>query len=256
VKPRGVVVGIHGFADHGAWYRHVGVHLASNGYSFWIYDLRGYGMTARRSGDEGYVEDFEEFVEDTDSFIDFVVDEEGVDDVYVLGHGVGGLIAVYYAGYLGIKRVRGLITSGAALLFKPSWRLAAAKVLARIAPRSRVSLPVNPRDLSNDPEIVRRYLEDNLVVKRPTAKLLVEIVNAANSVWSFVDRISAPSLVMHGSEDRVVPPEASMALYRRLAARDKTLRLYRGMKHELLVGIDRARVLNDVVKWLNKHSTT
>ena len=181
------------------------------------------------------------------------MDEEGVDDVYLLGHSMGGLIAVYYAGYLG-GRLRGLITSGAAVLIRvPLLRYILLRALAALSPRIRVPLPIDPRSLSRDPSVVRGYAEDRLVVRRPTVRLIMEMLRASRTVWEYTDRISVPALIMHGSDDRVVPPEASVTLYRRLGSRDKTLKLYRGMRHEVLNEVGRARVLSDLEAWLRKH---
>jgi alpha-beta hydrolase superfamily lysophospholipase len=249
---RGVVVGVHGFCEHSGRYADFGKFLAENGYTFCMHDLRGHGRSAK-DVDRGYVERFELFVKDVEKFIEFAMSKSGANSVYLFGHSMGGLIAVYYAGAIG-KNLRALITSGAAVYLPPPpavQRLLVA-LLSSIAPKTRIPLPLDPRELSTDEAVGKAYMEDPLVIKNPTIKLVYELFKATKSVWKFVGNITLPALILHGKEDKIVPLEASQRLYNAISSKDKHIIIYDDMKHEVLNERRKAVVYSDVLEWLKK----
>ncbi|MDH5816675.1 MAG: hypothetical protein QE164_07865 [Candidatus Nezhaarchaeota archaeon] len=58
-------------------------------------------------------------------------------------------------------------------------------VRVAVLPMKRLALPIDPRELSTDPEVGKRYVEDPLVFKDPTIKLLAELVGASRRVWRY-----------------------------------------------------------------------
>ena len=65
-ESRGVVVLIHGFAEHRRRYGHVAAHFNKHGYHVLAGDLRGHGESG---GDRGYIERFGDYVDDVTAFI-------------------------------------------------------------------------------------------------------------------------------------------------------------------------------------------
>jgi acylglycerol lipase len=61
-------------------------------------------------------------------------------------------------------------------------------------------------------------------------------------------------LVLHGTADTVTDPEGSKALVERARSTDKTLKLYDGLFHDLVHEPEKARVIADVVQWLQVHA--
>jgi alpha-beta hydrolase superfamily lysophospholipase len=59
-----------------------------------------------------------------------------------------------------------------------------------------------------------------------------------------------PLLVLHGSADRMVPPDGSRAFVARVGHPDRELREYAGAFHVLFADLDRERVLTDVEQWI------
>ncbi|MEM1638464.1 MAG: alpha/beta hydrolase [Desulfurococcaceae archaeon] len=247
-----IVIGVHGIAEHGGRYSHLGEYLSSNGYGFCIMDLRGHGKTAEYT-EKGYVDKFEEFIYDLDSFISKIIKQTGHTRVHLLGHSMGGLIAVYYAGYVG-KNIKSLITSGAAVYLPiPIFTKILLTLVNTISPRSKAKLPINPAELSTDLETAKKYVEDPLVVKNLTLRLLAELYSASKRVWKYIENINVPVLIMHGEKDRVVPVEASKRLYNALKVEDKQLVIFPEMKHEILNEKNKKLVLETILKWLNNY---
>lgn len=246
---RALVVGVHGFAEHAGRYDHVGRYLAERGFALYMYDLRGHG---RSEAPRGYVDRFDQFVEDTAAFVTLAKREAGV-QTFLLGHSMGGLVAVLTASRIG-GELAGLVTSGAAVELKVSASTRfVLQLMAALKPRGRVETPVQAQLLSRDPEVVQKYLSDPLVFKDPTFKLLVEFGKAVSRVWDVAGLISLPALIMHGGDDQIVPPSASRRLYQTLPSPDKTLKTYEGLRHEIFNEVEREKVLSDLVDWLSKH---
>ena len=245
-----VVVGVHSLAEHSGRYQGLGSFLAQSGFALYMYDHRGHGKSL---GEKGYVDRFEDFVDDTVAFLDTVRRLHPGKKVFLLGHGMGGLIAVHAAGALG-DRISGLVTSGAAVQLEASLRdRVTVSLMSRMAPKTRVKLPVKVECLSTDPEVGRKYAEDPLVLKEVTVKLLFEFSRGVLGAEKAIQRIRVPALVMHGSKDCIVPAEASRMLFEGLGVEDKTLRIYEGMLHEIFNEAEREKVFKDLADWLNKH---
>ncbi|MEZ0345600.1 MAG: lysophospholipase [Infirmifilum sp.] len=245
--PKAVVLGIHGFAEHSGRYAHFGEYLVKEGFVYYMYDLRGHGLS---KSEKGYIPSFEAFIEDTIHFYNLVRKEFGNKEVFLFGHSMGGLIATHVAARIS-GELKGLITSGAAVKLQTRFSQAfLLNLLALVTPRRRVPLPVRTECLTHDESVIKKYLEDPLVFKDPTVKLLVEFGKGISRVWRLVPSITTPSLVMHGGEDCLVPPDASKRLYDKLGSSDKKLRIYQGFRHEILNEPQWNIVASDIVGWL------
>lgn len=246
-----LVVGVHGFAEHGGRYTHVGEAFLENGYAFCIHDLRGHGRTARGE-DIGYVEKFDYFVKDLEKYVEIMVGRYRPRKTVLLGHSMGGLIVLHYLARVS-RNVDAAVTSGAATLIKIGvGQMLMLRFLNMFNPRARVDLPIKPELLSHNLEIVKKYVEDPLVFKKPTIKLLYELANAAKSIWRYIDRVDKPILVLHGEKDSIVPPQASIEVYNRVRNTVKELKIYKDLYHEILNEFQWREVLNDIVNWIQK----
>lgn len=72
-------------------------------------------------------------------------------------------------------------------------------------------------------------------------------------------QVSLPLLILHGEADTVTDPSVSKALFEKARSSDKKLNLYMDAYHSLLEGEPDEminRVFNDIILWLDEHSTT
>ena len=93
-NPRAIVVIVHGIAEHGGRYAHVGEYLARHGYAAYSADLRGHGLS---EGPSVYVDTFDEYVLDVSRVIAQARRGCPAVPTFVLGHSMGGTIAVLLA---------------------------------------------------------------------------------------------------------------------------------------------------------------
>ena len=76
------------------------------------------------------------------------------------------------------------------------------------------------------------------------------------SVQRVVDglpRITVPVVIMHGTEDKLVPVAGSELIDEKIGSPDKTLKLYDGLYHEIFNEPEQDQVLDDLVAWLDAH---
>ena len=66
-----------------------------------------------------------------------------------------------------------------------------------------------------------------------------------------VKRITVPFLVLHGATDTVTDPDASQELYNHTASELKTIKVYEGLLHDLLVEPECDKIVSDILAWLD-----
>ncbi|RLG55266.1 MAG: alpha/beta hydrolase [Candidatus Hydrothermarchaeota archaeon] len=250
-KPKDVIVGVHGLAEHGGRYGHIGRFFASKGYSFYIADNRGHGKS---SGERGYIDKFYDFIEDLDNFITKVLSWEKREQIILFGHSMGGLIALYYTLKFP-EKVKAIIVSGPSLLpgeSLKSWTITILKIISIIYPKYKPNIRVDPTLLTHDEEVVKEYVEDPLVFKEFTIRLGVEILKAGEYVLKNAHKIKKPILILHGSEDKIVSPDSSRIFFEKCGSEIKELKIYDGLYHEILNEENKEEILNYIVNWLDK----
>jgi alpha-beta hydrolase superfamily lysophospholipase len=250
-EPRAVVVIAHGAGEHSGRYPHVAERLVAAGYAAHALDHRGHG---RSTGRRALVDRMDRVVADLDAFFSLAGSRHPGRPLFLLGHSMGGCIALLYA-LRHQQRLEGLLLSGAVARLDAS---AALKVvvrgLSRVAPALGV-VAVDPVLVSRDGAVVRAYRDDPLVFhgKLP-ARTVAEMSAAADGFPAAVPALRLPLLVMHGGADAIVPVAGSRMVHERAGSADRTLRIYDGLYHEILNEPEQAAVLADVTGWLDAHT--
>jgi len=175
--------------------------------------------------------------------------------VHLLGHSMGAGVALAYA-LRYQDELRGLVLSGPAVLFEgvSPLQARAVRILSALAP----GLPVFAIDgtaVSRDPEVVRAYDRDPLNYRgKIPVRTAAEMARSAEQLPDRLGSLRLPLLLLHGTEDRLVPANASRLVHDRASSLDKTLRLYDGLYHEVFNEPERDQVLADLTHWLDWHA--
>src|SRR3954454_16762750 len=111
VEPRAVVVLVHGYGEHMGRYTSVIEALLGRGYAVYTLDHRGHGGS---DGLRAHVEHFDYFVDDLDLLVRKAHEAYPRHPLVMIGHSMGGLIAVRYA-LRHQKRLNALVVTGPAL---------------------------------------------------------------------------------------------------------------------------------------------
>ncbi len=251
---RGVVVVAHGAAEHGGRYAHVVERLVPEGFVLHAIDHRGHG---RSEGPRAQLDRMDDVVADLDRLVDLAAAGRPDRPLFLLGHSMGGLIALAYTARHQAK-LTGLAVSAplAKIEAAPLPLRVVAKTLSVVAPNAGV-LQLDGTRVSRDPEEVAAYDADPLNHRgKLPARTVQELVDTVARLPDAVERITIPTLVMQGTEDGLVPPAGARMVYDRLGSADKTLELYEGYFHELFnePAGQRERPLDDTARWLLDHS--
>jgi acylglycerol lipase len=250
-QTRGVVIIVHGFGEHSNRYGHVAQRLVAEGYATYALDHRGHGRSA---GPRAVIDRLADAVSDIDRLVVLAGDAHSGLPVFMLGHSMGGLLAVQYA-LEHQDRLTGLLLSGAlaALDAAPAPARLIARMLSVLAPRAGL-IALDASLVSRDPQVVAAYRADPMVHhgKLP-ARTVAELIAAGRRFPEVVAEIRVPTLIMYGSEDRLCPPSGSVMLGERIGAADITVVPYAGLYHEILNEPEQEAVLDDVCAWLDAH---
>ncbi len=248
---KAVLINLHGLGDHSGLYPALVEYLTARGIAVYAPDLRGNGRSA---GQRAYVEHWQDFREDLARFVGLVSQEEPGQPVFLLGNSLGGLIVLDYAMHLP-EGIRGVIAAAPALgrLGVPAPIMALGRVLSHIWPRFSIRTGLDLSGLARDPVVVGTVLADPLFHRLGTARLSAEVVAAIARVQQGAPRFPLPLLVLHGSADRMVPPDGSRTFMARVRHPDREMREYEGAYHALFADLDRERVLADLEQWIVAH---
>jgi alpha-beta hydrolase superfamily lysophospholipase len=246
---KAVVVIAHGAGEHSGRYAHVAQRLVDEGFAVYAIEHRGHG---RSQGPRALIDRIDNAVADLDKLVVLAADANPGAPLFLLGHSMGGTIALSYA-LAHQRRLAGLVLSGplAALEAVPAPMRMAARTLSVLAPRTPL-IAIDSSQVSRDPAVVSDYQADPLVHhgKLP-ARTVVELAGAIEAFPDGVGSITVPTLIMYGTDDGLCPPEGSVMLSERIGSSDKTLTAYQGMYHEILNEPEREQVLDDLCSWLS-----
>jgi alpha-beta hydrolase superfamily lysophospholipase len=248
--PRGVVILAHGLGEHARRYDHVAARFGRDGLITYALDHRGHG---RSGGKRVLVKDISEYTADFGTLVGIAAKEHPGLTRIVLGHSMGGGIVFAY----GVEHPDDydlMVLSGPAvaaqLAVSPllGW---VAKTMGTIAP----GLPLQALDasaVSRDPAVVNAYNTDPLVyhgkIPGGVARALLVV---GETMPQRAPSLTAPLLVVHGSDDRLIPVEGSRRLAEAVGSRDVELKVYPGLYHEVFNEPEQEQVLDDVVSWIN-----
>lgn len=237
---------MHGLAEHSGRYEDVGRWLSSAGIEVTGYDLRGFGGSAGR---RAWVDRWRRHLDDLEDRLTAVRDAARGRPVVVYGHSLGGLVALGYAVADPPRPLPDALVLSAPALDStiPAWKQRVAAVLSRVAPTVGLANAFDGAILSRDPAVAERYLADPLNHHRTTTRFGAEAFGEQARVRAALDRLSIPTLVYHGEEDRLVPAISSEPLGRLPTV---TRRTYPELRHESHNEPEGEAVIADVVAWL------
>ena len=235
---------VHGLAEHSGRYERTGGLLAEAGIDVTAFDLRGHGGSGGRRGD---IEDWSDYLDDIGDRLAAVRAAADGRPVVLFAHSYGGLISTDYV-LSGRPAPDLLVLSGPALDDGlPRWQHILAPMLARFWPTLALKNAWGPDVLSRDPEVGRLAQLDPGSPQRMTLRLGAFGFAAQERVRATLSGLAVPTFVIHGSDDRLVPPSATEPFE---TLPGVTRRLYPGLRHETLNEPEGPQVVADVIAWL------
>ncbi|MBN2080344.1 MAG: lysophospholipase [Spirochaetes bacterium] len=248
------VVIAHGLGEHSGRYDNVVSRLLPRGISIWAPDHRGHGQS---EGPRGHVSSFYQYVDDLHSLIALSRDTlpEGT-KIFLLGHSLGGLIALRFAARFP-EVIDGLIVSSPALGLPeevPAVKAFFGRIMSSLWPTLTLANGLDASKISHDEAVVRAYLNDPLVHTQVTARWFTEFASAMEAANRSAPELKIPFLMQLAGDDHLTRADASKRFFEAVSSVDKTLYVYENLYHEVYneTKEQREHVLDDLDAWLMK----
>jgi acylglycerol lipase len=235
---------VHGLAEHCGRYEHVGSQLAAAGIDSHAFDLRGFGGSG---GARASVDRWSQLHDDLEERLVGIRSIAPERPLVLFGHSLGGLISLGYV-LDGRARPDLLVLSAPAIGARiPLWQRALVSTLRRVRPGMLLSNRLDVSRLSSDTAICEAYVADPLNQHKSTVRFAHAAFGEQRRVAGSLDRLSIPTLVVHGGSDGLVPPETSSTFEGRHSV---TRRVYPGVRHELHNEPAGPQVVADEIDWI------
>jgi alpha-beta hydrolase superfamily lysophospholipase len=250
--PKAILLIAHGLAEHSGRYMNLVNHLVPSGYAVYGIDHIGHGKS---DGKRAYVERFQDYTETLKNYFDMIQEWQPNKSIFLIGHSMGGLIsAAYLLNHQ--DETSGAVLSGPSIKVPDNISKAVifvGKMLSIIIPGAGL-VRLDSDGLSRDSSVVEAYVNDPLVYTgKATARLGAELIKAMQNVTLQAANINLPIMIAQGSDDKVVDPEGAQLLYDLIGSKDKTIKIYNGLYHEIFNEPEHEQVLNDVTTWIDSH---
>jgi len=252
-KPRAVIAVIHGIGEHFGRYDRFAQYMAQHGCSVYGIDLPGHGKSP---GIRGQIGKREEFYELIDGLISYVRNDEPGVPLFLMGHSMGGNLALSYRLVRKDTDVRAFIISSPWIKLVDIPTAIAyffSLVTSIIAPNLTINNGIRSDKLySPSEEVPAEAKPDNLCHPFITPGTASGCFKWAKIILKNAAAERKPVYLMHGSEDGICSVEGS----REFAAAAGSLCTYReweGLKHEMLNEVCWKDVANEILVWIEMH---
>lgn len=261
----GIVALVHGFTGESSWFLQLtGIHFAKSGFAVCALDHQGHGFSDSLDGLPTHIPDIRPVVDDCIAYFDsFRAHHPPSLPSFLYAESLGGAIALLIhlrgSGGGSGRPWNGIVLNGAmcgiSAKFKPPWPLEHfLSLVAAIVPTWRVVPTRSIPDVSFKVEWKRKLAlaSPRRIVGRPRAATALELMRVCREVQERFEEVDLPLLIVHSGEDVVCDPACVEELHRRASSKDKTLRIYPGMWHQL-VGEPEENVelvFNEILDWL------
>lgn len=248
-QARGTVCLTHGHGEHAGRYTHVARAFTQAGFVFLAFDLRGHG---RSGGPRGHAPSYRQMLDD----LDLILRMAPARPCIAYGHSMGGQFVLnrVLADPAGIDAV--IVTSPWLRLAFPAppVKVFLGRTLYAIAPSKTLPTDLEQAALSHDQAVVAAYAGDPLVHDRISFRLGIDLLDGGERALAQAADFRLPVLLMHGSQDRIIDPQATQLFYDRAGSPDKTLRLWPGLFHETHNEVGWEKVVEVSTGWALAHA--
>ena len=216
-----VIVFQHGFLGSSWLFEAQVDYFAAKGYHAIAFDLKGHGKSDKPI-EASYL--LPQFAEELDLALSQIIGDE---KITLLGHSMGGMIALCYATDPGLSpRLKVLILEATASKLKnpileqyiEGIRAGVIQVTDRAAVENiMVMLCFNKVYQDANPDLVSEFVDRTMTNEQFVGLRTMEAIVQHYDVTDKLGLIKVPTLLLHGEEDIFIPKEGSEALHEALS---------------------------------------
>lgn len=250
-EPKAVVQIAHGIWEHSGRFKNVVDKLVPHNYSIYINDHQGHGKS---EGKRTHIDSFNDFVDDCYEFTKIIKTKNPNLPIFFLGLSMGSFLGQIYA-INHQKEINGIILTGSGTTgagVNPI-TLFIAKILSKVLPKMMLPSGHDANILSNDPEVVKKYLEDPLIDNsKGSARIGKLHFTFYKKIKDEIRKLTLPILLQKGGKD--VGVVGFSELVDDIRTKDKTVKVYKESKHEVYNEVPEIRevALTDLLDWLEE----
>jgi len=247
-KSKAVICLVHGIGEHSSRYHNWAEQFVEKNIALVSYDQRGHGLS---DGKRGVISSYEKLLDD----VDFALRETnrifGDVPCFLYGHSMGGGEVLNHlisrkSNYLGVISTSPWILTQEA---PPKVAIPFLRILSNLIPSFSIKTSFNAKLLSHIQKVWIKYNEDELIHHMVSFRLFIDAYDAGYRVLRNPDKVSKPLLLLHGSDDRITDPNASVIFSEGVA--DKcTYIQYPKAYHELHNEFCHLDVFRDIINWM------
>ncbi|MBC7741803.1 MAG: lysophospholipase [Bdellovibrionaceae bacterium] len=249
---KGTILITHGQAEHSDCYQRLVEGFDNQKWNFIAWDLRGHG---RSDGLRGYANHFDDYILDFQMFTDACLQLPEVKNrpVVLLGHSMGGLVQTCSLLEKNYAEASAQVLSSplfGVAVDVPAWKDTGATFLNLLLPKLTLGNEIKSDQLTSDLDIIREYEQDPYRHNRISSSVYVGFKREFPKILNRAEEITLPTLLHISDQDPVVSTESALKFFDRLGSPHKTLKIFKGGKHELYNDTMRAEVYQTVIQFL------
>jgi lysophospholipase len=266
-------------------YKELSFDLFNHGYSLFIIDHRGQGLSQRLlvNPHKGHVDNFQYYVDDLTNFIENIVTPHCQGSKpYLLAHSMGGAIAARYLQDFP-EKIQAAVLSSPMLGFNsgsvPNF---IAELVLKVSAQLNKWFDETPWYFPGHKDFSQHSFSDNVLMHSPiryqqftqlykttpeiqlggvTIQWLTESQQAIEKIFNNIDKITIPTLVLQAGQDKIVKNQAQNDFCQQLhqlqpqsCPTGKPL-IIAGAYHELFFESDayREQALAAAIQWFEQH---
>lgn len=268
----------HGMVEHIGRYKPFMTYLAENGFAVFGHDHIGHGATAENDEELGYFAEkdgWKTVIDDVHAFGSAVMQEFPGKKHFLLGHSMGSFIArnaaakypedfdafiIMGTGGPNPASDLGLFLTSFIKCVKGGKHISTLADKAAFSTYNKKTGSDNPYAwLTHDEEMLTAHDADKYCMFKFTVSAMHDLVKLQKEAnlkkWFRSVNKDMPIFIVSGDEDPVGGYGRGVKkVYERLSAagvRDVTLKLYPGMRHEILNEVGRDEVESDILHWMD-----
>lgn len=200
IKPRVIILGIHGFGEFGERYRKVAEYFTAQGAAFYIHDQRGHGLTP---GNRGIIDSYVSFLNDIELVLNIIREEQGNMPIVLYGHSMGGNIALRYLMTKDTGNIACSVISSPWLKLYKETPLFLVKILEKVlGPSFRIKAKIGL--LSHDRELLKEVNSSGLYHNYICTTMARGIMESGLFISNNPQLLTTPTLLMSAELDNVV----------------------------------------------------
>jgi alpha-beta hydrolase superfamily lysophospholipase len=251
-QPKAVILALHGFNDYAIAFADPAVEWVRDGIATYAYDQRGFGRAPRR----GLWPGTETLVADLETALALVRARHPGVPVYVLGESMGASV-IMVAGARGrLGEAAGSILLAPAVRGRETLNVFArvglfvfSRTVPWLAGRPAGQLPFTPSD---NVAALHKLGRDPLVIKDTRVDAFWGLVNLMDDALDAARRFDAPTLILIGRHDDLIPDDPMALMLGRLPpvpAGQRRVAVYPAGYHLLLRDLKAEVPIRDIAHW-------